>query len=155
MKKPESVKKTEGNDASHPRHMAEQPLSLCYKRRPVTSEGHMALSFLWLSPQEQKDHPGSHHPYCCPPLLSRRRDNLLYCTCYLLGKGNGEKLSIFPQLRHGHNAENSTSKGWPWLEMCSTSPAVKALGAPLLRATGIEALYSFIKENLDWTSKSL
>ena len=35
------------------------------------------------------------------------------------------------------------------------SPAVKALGAPLLHATGIEALYSFIKENLDWTSKSL
>lgn len=32
---------------------------------------------------------------------------------------------------------------------------MKALGAPLLCATGIEALYSFIKENLYWTSKLL
>lgn len=30
---------------------------------------------------------------------------------------------------------------------------MKALGAPLLHATGIETLYSFIKENLHWTSK--
>lgn len=28
---------------------------------------------------------------------------------------------------------------------------MKAMGAPLLHAIGIEAFYSFIKENLHWT----
>ena len=45
--------------------------------------------------------------------------------------------------------------GCPWEERCRASPAVKASGGPLLHAIGIEALYSFFKENLCWTSKLL
>lgn len=70
MKNPEGVTKTEGNDASSPWHMAEQPLFPCYKRRTVTSEGCAALSFLWLSPWQQRDYPGSSHPHHHPPLMT-------------------------------------------------------------------------------------
>lgn len=50
-------------------HMAQQPLSTCYKHRTVTSEGCAALSFCQLSPWQQRDQPGSHHPHC--HLMSR------------------------------------------------------------------------------------
>lgn len=50
-------------------HMAQQPLSTCYKHRTVTSEGCAALSFCQLSPWQQRDQPGSHHPHC--RLMSR------------------------------------------------------------------------------------
>lgn len=156
MKKPERVTKTKGDDARSPQRMAEQPLSPRYKRGTVTSEGRTALSFCRLSPRQQRDHPGSHqrhryHHHRHPPLRNRSRGDLPQGTYFHLGKANREKLPILLLLEPGRR-RNSAGTG---RDRCRASSAVKALGAPLLRATGIEALYTFIKENLYWTSKLL